>query len=71
VPPFKVETVDSVAAGDCFNGALAHALDQRADLAAAVRYAAAAGALSTTRRGAAAAAPSADEVARLLSGITL
>jgi len=66
-PPFKVETIDSVAAGDCFNGALAHALDRGSGLAAAVRYAAAAGALSTTRKGAAAAAPSADEVARLLS----
>jgi ribokinase len=67
-PPFKVATIDSVAAGDCFNGALAHALDRGSDLAAAIRYAAAAGALSTTRQGAAAAAPSADEVARLLSG---
>jgi ribokinase len=68
VPPFKVATIDSVAAGDCFNGALAHALDQGSDLAAAVRYAAAAGALSTTRKGAAAAAPAADEVKQLLSG---
>jgi ribokinase len=67
-PPFKVAAIDSVAAGDCFNGALAHALDQGSDLAAAVRYAAAAGALSTTRKGAAAAAPSADEVQQLLSG---
>ena len=67
VPPFKVHAIDSVAAGDCFNGALAHALDRGADLAAAVRYAAAAGALSTTRQGAAAAAPSAEEVARLIA----
>jgi ribokinase len=68
VPPFKVATIDSVAAGDCFNGALAHALDQGSDLAAAMRYAAAAAALSTTRKGAAAAAPAADEVKQLLSG---
>jgi ribokinase len=67
-PPFKVQTIDSVAAGDCFNGALAHALDQGSGLAAAVRYAAAAGALSTTRNGAAAAAPAAEEVKQLLSG---
>ncbi len=67
-PPFKVKTIDSVAAGDCFNGALAHVLDQGSGLATAVRYAAAAGALSTTRPGAAAAAPSAEEVVRLLSG---
>jgi ribokinase len=67
-PPFKVKTIDSVAAGDCFNGALAHALDQGSGLAAAVRHAAAAGALSTTRPGAAAAAPSAEEVQQLLSG---
>jgi ribokinase len=67
-PAFAVATVDSVAAGDCFNGALAHSLAKGSSLAAAVRYAAAAGALSTTRKGAADAAPSAVEVERLLSG---
>jgi ribokinase len=66
-PAFKVATIDSVAAGDCFNGALAHALAEGRALADAVRYAAAAAALSTTRRGAAAAAPSAGEVEQLLS----
>jgi ribokinase len=70
-PAFPVAAIDSVAAGDCFNGALAHLLAQgSSSLADAVRFAAAAGALSTTRMGAADAAPSLIEVERLLSGVT-
>jgi ribokinase len=70
-PAFPVAAIDSVAAGDCFNGALAHLLARgSSSLADAVRYAAAAGALSTTRMGAADAAPSLIEVERLLSGHT-
>jgi ribokinase len=67
VPPFKVTPVDTVAAGDCFNGGLAHALATGRPMAEAVRYAAACGALSTTKRGAAAAAPTAAEVEALLA----
>lgn len=66
IPPFTVKTIDSVAAGDCFNGALAVALTQGQPLPAAVRFAAAAGALSTTRYGAAASAPARAEVEALL-----
>jgi ribokinase len=70
-PAFPVAAIDSVAAGDCFNGALAHLLARgSSSLADAVRFAAAAGALSTTRMGAADAAPSLIEVERLLSGVT-
>lgn len=65
-PPFKVEAVDSVAAGDCFNGALAVALLEDQDFAAAVRFASAAGALATTRPGASAAAPTRREIETLL-----
>lgn len=66
VPPFTVQSIDSVAAGDCFNGGLAAALSEGRPIAEAVRFAAACGALSTTRRGAAASAPTAAEVRALL-----
>jgi ribokinase len=66
VTPFAVKSVDSVAAGDCFNGGLAVALAQGRRLADAVRFAAACGALATTRHGAAEAAPTLDEVHALL-----
>jgi ribokinase len=67
VPPFAVKTVDSVGAGDCFNAGLADALARGTALPAALRFAAACGALATTRYGAAAAAPARDEVQALLA----
>lgn len=67
LPPFRVAAVDSVAAGDCFNGALAAALAEGQPFEPALRFAAAAGALATTKPGAAAALPSRDEVEALLS----
>ena len=51
-PAFPVRSIDSVAAGDAFNGALAAALSFGSTLPDAIRFANAAGALSTTRRGA-------------------
>src|SRR5262249_41681868 len=41
VPPFKVTAIDTVAAGDSFNGGLASALDDGKPFAEAVRFAAA------------------------------
>lgn len=67
-PPFQVAAIDTVAAGDCFNGGLAAALAEGAGFEAGVRFAAATGALATTKVGAAAAAPSRAEVERLLRG---
>jgi ribokinase len=67
VPAFPVNVVDTVAAGDCFNGGLAYALANGRDLAGAVRFASATGALATTRFGAADAAPDLHEVERLLA----
>jgi ribokinase len=52
VPPFKVKAVDTVAAGDAFNGALAAGLAEGKTLADALRFASAAAAVSVTRRGA-------------------
>ncbi len=62
VPPFTVNAIDTVAAGDSFNGGLASALDEGKPLAEAVRFAAACGALSTTKKGASAAAPTRPEI---------
>jgi ribokinase len=67
LPAFPVTAIDTVAAGDCFNGGLAHALEHGMALVAAVRFAAACGALSTTRRGASDAAPTKAEVEALLA----
>ena len=52
VPGFKVKPVDTTAAGDTFNGALAVALAEGMPLADAVRFANAAAAISVTRMGA-------------------
>lgn len=62
LPAFKVTPIDTVAAGDSFNGGFAHALEQGMGLEQALRYAAACGALSTTKKGASAAAPTKAEV---------
>jgi ribokinase len=52
VPSRKITAVDTTAAGDAFNGALACALSEGAGLEAAVRRANFAGALAATRLGA-------------------
>jgi ribokinase len=66
VPGFAVTAVDTTAAGDAFNGALAVALAEGGELGAAVRFANAAAALACTRRGAQPSLPARDEVERLL-----
>jgi ribokinase len=62
VPAFPVDAVDTVAAGDCFNGAFALALLEGLDPWAAARSASAAAAISVTRHGAQASMPSRTEV---------
>ncbi len=52
VPAFPVQAVDTVAAGDAFNGALAVALTKGLSLREAVVWGAAAGAISATQAGA-------------------
>ena len=66
VPGFPVEAVDTTAAGDVFNGALAVTLADGADLGDAVRFANAAAALSVTRLGAQPSAPMRGEIEAFL-----
>ena len=68
VPGFKVKPVDTVAAGDVFNGALAVALGEGQPLLDAVRFANAAAAISVTRLGAQPSAPKRREIERLVRG---
>jgi ribokinase len=66
VKPFKVDAIDTVGAGDCFNGAFAVALEEGKDPWAAARFANAASAISVTRRGAQASMPMRTEVEEFL-----
>jgi ribokinase len=68
VPPFAVQAVDTVGAGDAFNAGLCVALAEQATLADAARFASAVAALATTRRGAAVTMPKRNEVDRFLVG---
>jgi ribokinase len=67
VRSFPVNAVDTVGAGDCFNGAFAVALLEGKDPWSAARFASAAAALSVTRRGAQASMPSRVEVDAFLA----
>ena len=69
VPGFKVKPVDTTAAGDVFNGALAVKLAEGRPLIEAVRFANAAGALSVTKLGAQPSAPTRREIERFLAKI--
>jgi ribokinase len=59
--------VDSTAAGDTFNAALAVALGEGAEMERALRFANAAAAISVTRAGAQTSAPSRADVESLLA----
>jgi ribokinase len=63
---FQVTAVDTTAAGDVFNGALAVALSEGVALADALRFANAAAAISVTRSGAQTSIPNRGEVENLL-----
>jgi len=67
VPAFKVDVIDTVGAGDCFNGAFAVALLEGLEPWAAARFASAAAAISVSRRGAQASMPSRKEVDNFLA----
>jgi len=67
VAAFKVIPVDTTAAGDAFNGALAVALAEGTPLLKAARFANAAAALATTRMGAQPSLANRAEIERLLA----
>jgi sulfofructose kinase len=66
-PVFKIDAVDTVAAGDIFHGAFALALAEGREALAAIRFAAAAAAVKCTRFGGGAAAPHRAEVESFLA----
>jgi ribokinase len=66
VPGFKVRAVDTTAAGDIFNGALAVALAENQPLTQAIRFANAAAAISVTRLGAQPSAPPRRQIERFI-----
>ncbi len=68
VTPFKVEAIDTVAAGDACNGGMAAGLCNGRSITDALRWGMAAGALATTSHGAQEAMPSQTELFELLDG---
>jgi len=64
--PFPVTAVDTVAAGDAFNGALAVALSEEKPIPEAIRWGMAGGALSVTKEGAQPAMPKRNDLLAIL-----
>ncbi len=67
IPSFKVNVVDTTAAGDAFIGGFAIALLGGQSLEDAVQYASVCGALAVTKFGAQPSLPTADEVSKFMS----
>jgi 5-dehydro-2-deoxygluconokinase len=67
-PPFSIEILNGIGAGDGFGGALCHGLLAGWDTAAVIRFANAAGALVASRLACSDAMPTAAEVDALLAG---
>ena len=65
-PSFKQDAIDTTAAGDVFNGALATAIAKDVEFLEAVRFAQAAAAISVTRLGAQPSAPQKLEILELM-----
>jgi ribokinase len=66
IEPFEVVAIDTVAAGDAFNGGLAAALAEGRSMLEACRWGAAAGAIAATQRGAQSSMPSREALMKLL-----
>ncbi|ENA0610775.1 ribokinase [Enterobacter bugandensis] len=67
VPGFKVKAIDTIAAGDTFNGAFVTALLEGKDMHDAIRFAHAAAAIAVTRKGAQPSVPWRKEIDEFLS----
>ncbi len=67
IPSYKTEAVDTTAAGDVFNGALAVGLSEGMDIIKAVKFANAAAAISVRKLGAQSSAPFREEINNLFN----
>ncbi|OVX04426.1 ribokinase [Klebsiella pneumoniae] len=67
IPGFRVQAIDTIAAGDTFNGALVTALLEGTALPEAIRFAHAAAAISVTRKGAQPSVPWRTEIDEFLA----
>lgn len=67
IPSFKVDVMDTTAAGDAFIGGFASILDFANSLEEAVRYGCACGALATTKFGAQPSLPTKEETERFMA----
>ena len=67
MPVFKIEAIDTLAAGDVFHAGIALALAEGRDAVAAMRFGAAAAALKCTRFGGSMGAPKRAEVEAFLA----
>ena len=67
VPAFKVKAVDTIAAGDTFNGALITTLLEGQSMMSAIKFAHAAAAIAVTRAGAQPSVPWRHEVDTFLA----
>lgn len=70
LPAPKVKAIDTVAAGDCFNGALATRLSLGESPKEAIAFAMRAAALATTRKGAASSLPTLEELEAPLKSLS-
>ena len=68
VPAYKVQAVDTVTAGDCFNGAFVAALDRGEDVREAMKFANRASAVAVTRKGAQESIPTKEELENIILG---
>ena len=67
IPGFRVQAIDTIAAGDTFNGALVTALLEGTSLPDAIRFAHAAAAIAVTRKGAQPSVPWRTEIDEFLA----
>lgn len=71
IPAYKVQAVDTTAAGDTFTGYFVAGIATRADLISALRLATAAAAIAVTKKGAAPSIPKREEAELSLEGFRL
>ena len=62
IPAFNVKAIDTVGAGDCFNGVVASKLCQGENIITSAKYATAAASIAITRQGAQASMPYLNEI---------